>query len=218
MKIAIIGAGGHAKVVFDALFSAKKHEVLGFVDDDPKLAGTTLFNLPVAGQIGLLDGVKGYIAAIGDNAGRKEKHEFYKNKGYLPVNAIHRNAVISPHAVMGSGILLCANVVVNPGAHIGDNAILYAACTIAHDCLISKHAYISPGSNISGGARIGAGAFLGSGAVVLPKIKIGEWSIVGAGAVVTEDIPAHVTVAGVPAKIIKRHKKATCKASKKTKR
>jgi acetyltransferase-like isoleucine patch superfamily enzyme len=36
--------------------------------------------------------------------------------------------------------------------------------------------------------------------VVLPRITVGAWSTVGAGAVVTCDVPAGVTVAGVPAR------------------
>ena len=205
MKIALIGAGGHAKVVFDAIVSTKQHEVIGFIDDNPQLAGTFFFNLPVVNQIELLDGVEGYIVAIGDNVVRKAKYELYKNKGYLPVNAIHRSAIISPYASIGNGVVAFANVVVNPGACIGDNVILYTACTIDHDCQISEHAYISPGCNLSAQINIGIGAFLGTGAVVLPQISIGEWTIIGAGAVVTKDIPAHVTAVGVPAKIIKQH-------------
>ena len=205
MRIALIGAGGHAKVVFDAIVSTKEHEVLGFVDDNPQLAGAIFFNLPIVNQIESLNGVEGYIVAIGDNTVRKAKYEFYKNKGYLPVNAIHRSAIISPYASIGNGVVAFANVVVNPGACIGDNVILYTACTIDHDCKISEYAYISPGCNVSGRVNIGVGAFLGTGAVVLPQINIGEWTIIGAGAVVTKDIPAHVTAVGVPAKIIKQH-------------
>jgi sugar O-acyltransferase (sialic acid O-acetyltransferase NeuD family) len=204
MGIALIGAGGHAKIVFDAIVSAKEYEVIGFVDDNPQLAGTFFFNLPVVNQIELLDSVEGYIVAIGDNVVRKAKYELYKNKGYLPVNAIHRSAIISPYASIGNGVVAFANVVVNPGTCINDNVILYTACTIDHDCQISEHAYISPGCNLSGRVTIGTGAFLGTGAVVLPQISIGEWSIIGAGAVVTKDIPAHVTAVGVPAKIIKQ--------------
>ena len=206
MKIVLIGAGGHAKVVFDAIVSTKQHEVVGFIDDNPRLAGTRFFNQPVVNQIESLNGVEGYIVAIGSNAVRKAKYELYKNTGYLPVNAIHASAIISPYANIGNGVVAFANVVVNPGTQIGDNVILYTACTVDHDCHISEHTYISPGCNLSGQVNIGVGAFLGTGAVVLPQISIGEWSIIGAGAVVTKDIPAHVTAIGVPAKIIKQHK------------
>ncbi|WP_218970350.1 hypothetical protein [Shouchella patagoniensis] len=48
------------------------------------------------------------------------------------------------------------------------------------------------------------GAWIGVAATVMPGITIGEHSIVSAGAVVTKDVPNHVIVAGVPAKVIKK--------------
>lgn len=48
------------------------------------------------------------------------------------------------------------------------------------------------------------GAWIGVAATVMPGITIGEYSIVSAGAVVTKDVPNHVIVAGVPAKVIKK--------------
>jgi UDP-2-acetamido-3-amino-2,3-dideoxy-glucuronate N-acetyltransferase len=50
--------------------------------------------------------------------------------------------------------------------------------------------------------RIGRGASIGSGATLLGGITIGEDALVGAGSVVTKDVPAGVTVAGNPAKVI----------------
>lgn len=47
------------------------------------------------------------------------------------------------------------------------------------------------------------GASIGSGSTILSKVTIGENAIVGAGSVVTKDVPAHVIVAGNPAKILR---------------
>lgn len=51
---------------------------------------------------------------------------------------------------------------------------------------------------------IGRNAWIGGGAIVLPGVRIGDDAIVGAGAVVTRDVAAGATVAGNPARILKR--------------
>jgi UDP-2-acetamido-3-amino-2,3-dideoxy-glucuronate N-acetyltransferase len=52
---------------------------------------------------------------------------------------------------------------------------------------------------------VGRGASLGSGAVVLGGVTIGERALVGAGAVVTRDVAAGETVAGSPARPLRRN-------------
>jgi maltose O-acetyltransferase len=47
---------------------------------------------------------------------------------------------------------------------------------------------------------VGAGSFLGANVTVLPGVRIGAESFVAAGSVVTEDVPPHTLVAGVPAR------------------
>jgi serine O-acetyltransferase len=43
---------------------------------------------------------------------------------------------------------------------------------------------------------------ISAGAKILGNIHVGEGAKVGAGSVVLQDVPAHTTVAGVPAKVV----------------
>jgi serine O-acetyltransferase len=43
---------------------------------------------------------------------------------------------------------------------------------------------------------------IGASASIIGNIEIGEGAKVGAGSVVMKNVPAHVTVAGVPAEIV----------------
>lgn len=52
--------------------------------------------------------------------------------------------------------------------------------------------------------RVGNRASIGTSATILCGLTIGEGAIVGAGSVVTKDVPAGVTVAGNPARVLKR--------------
>jgi serine O-acetyltransferase len=52
--------------------------------------------------------------------------------------------------------------------------------------------------------KIGDGVLISAGAKILGNICVGAGAKVGAGSVVLEDVPAHTTVAGVPAKIVGR--------------
>lgn len=46
--------------------------------------------------------------------------------------------------------------------------------------------------------------WVGAGAIITDGVRIGKGAVVAAGAVVTQDVPAHTVVAGIPAKVIKR--------------
>ena len=52
--------------------------------------------------------------------------------------------------------------------------------------------------------KIGHGVLISAGAKILGNICVGEGAKVGAGSVVLDNVPAHTTVAGVPAKIVGR--------------
>jgi acetyltransferase-like isoleucine patch superfamily enzyme len=45
--------------------------------------------------------------------------------------------------------------------------------------------------------------WIGAGAIITDGVRIGRGAVVAAGAVVTESVPAHTVVAGVPARVVK---------------
>lgn len=208
-KVIIIGAGGHGQVVADILQCPENnraaYQPIGFLDDDPKLAGKAILNLPVLGSISSLEAhdFDEVIVAIGNNETRMKIFDSLCAKSVKFANAVHPHGSISPSAELGKGAMVCAGVVVNPASAVGDNVILNTGCTIDHHNRIGVHAHIAPGVHLGGEVEIGEGALIGIGATVLPGCVIGAWAIVGAGAVVTKDIPDYATAVGVPARIIK---------------
>ena len=204
MRIAIIGAGGHAKVIADAILASGSHQIFGFFDDNSALWRNTIFGLPVSGPIASWQdhSVDSLVLGIGNNAVRKKIFERFRSVGAKFATVVHPRATLARGVVLGEGVVIFANVVVNSDTQIGSNCILNTACTVDHDCIVGAHAHLAPGVNIAGDVHVGEGVFAGIGAKIIPGTSIGDWALIGAGAVVTRDVEAAAKVAGVPAKPI----------------
>ncbi|MDY7077884.1 MAG: acetyltransferase [Chloroflexota bacterium] len=209
MRVLIVGAGGHAQVIADVLLRMRDVGAnltpIGYLDDNPELAGQEFVGLPVLGAVDHLSVVShdALIVAIGDNVTRRRLFETLQGQGECFVIARHPSAVIAPDVQIGSGSMICAGAVVNPGSVIGANVILNTGCTVDHHNHIGNHVHIAPGVHLGGDVNIGEGTLVGIGATVMPQRRVGDWSIVSAGALVHADLPDRVVVAGMPARVIR---------------
>lgn len=204
--VLIIGAGGHGKVVADSMLAVAKESrkltPIGYLDDDESLTDQQVLGLPVLGVIDHLPTVAhdGLIVAIGNNDLRRRLYDAFVVRGENLVSSIHPSATIGRDVSVGSGVMICAGVIVNPGSQIGDNVILNTGCIVEHDCRIGDHAHIAPGVTLGGEVQIGPGTLVGLGATILRGVRIGKDCVIGAGAVVTKHIGDTSVVAGIPAR------------------
>ena len=209
MDVLLLGAGGHGKVVLDILRAGGKYKPVGFLDADPSLAGTSVGGVPVLGPVNLLtklhnqQKLKAAIVSIGDNRARRSYAALLREHGYELINAIHPAATISPTARVGKNVVVAAGAVISADAQVGDSTIINTSAVVDHECRVGEAVHVCPGALLAGRVKVGSGAFIGLGAKVIQCLTIGENAIVGAGAVVIEDVRAHTTVVGVPARIIK---------------
>jgi sugar O-acyltransferase (sialic acid O-acetyltransferase NeuD family) len=210
LPVIIIGAGGHAKVLIDTL-RLKSVEILGIVDKDSSKKGQDLMGVLVIGsdeevlnfapqQIHLVNG----IGTVQVSSVRRRIFEEYKNKGYQFESVIHPSAIIAADVELTEGVQIMAGVIIQPGCCVGVNTIINTGSLVDHDCQIGSHVHIAPGGVLSGGVLLENNVHIGTGAVIIQGVKIGVNSLVAAGAVVIQNVKNDVTVAGVPARELKK--------------
>jgi sugar O-acyltransferase (sialic acid O-acetyltransferase NeuD family) len=200
-RVILIGAGGHAKVVYDALQRSGEPIEVEVRDDDERLDGSQLLDCRITTPAGGLEGLTGAVhVAIGDNRARSRVCRQLRQSGTRLWSVIHPEAVVSPHARLGAGVFLAAGAIVAPAAVVGEAVIVNHGAVVDHDCQVGAWAHVAPRATLGGGVRVGEGALVGAAAVVLPGVSIGDWVVIGAGAVVTRDVEDGQTVVGVPAR------------------
>jgi UDP-perosamine 4-acetyltransferase len=212
-----IGAGGHAKVLIDALRACGR-DVQGLLDADPTLIGQCVLGVPVLGsdeQLPALrhQGVGQAFLGVGTLKSTTARQRIWRQLQILRfdvIDVVHPSAVISPAVTLGRGVTVLARAVINADAVLGDNVLINTGTIVEHDCRIGDHVHLATGCVLAGGVTVDAGAFVGAGAVIKPGVRIGANSVVGAGAVVVRDVPANVVVSGVPARIHVPAKETPC--------
>jgi acetyltransferase EpsM len=194
--VAVIGAGGHGRVVAGALVAAGA-VVAGYYDDDPETWGREIGESRVLGPIRELSRsmTRRAVVAIGDNRVRKQIAETIDVDW---ITVVHPFSWVDSSVTLGPGTVVAAGTVVQPGAVVGAHVILNAGALVNHDAVVGDYAHIS-GAHLGAEASAGQGALLAVGSTVVARVHVGAWATVGAGAVALRDVEPDITVVGVPA-------------------
>ncbi len=101
---------------------------------------------------------------------------------------------IHPGAKIGEGFFIDhgMGVVIGETSEIGENVALYQGVTLGGTSLLKKKRHPTLGNNV----------VVGAGSIIIGAITIGEGAKVGAGSVVVTPVPPHVTVVGVPGRVV----------------
>jgi len=113
---------------------------------------------------------------------------------------IHPAAKIGSNFFMDHGL----GIVIGETTEIGENVTIYQGVTLGG---IMPSVESDLQRNQKRHPTVGNNVIIGSGAQILGAINIGDDARIGANSVVSRDVPANVTVAGVPAREFSRSAK-----------
>lgn len=200
----IIGAGGLGREVLQyALQMAaigEGPEVRGFIDDDADALNgvATAFEIvaPTTAEEFLSDTV---VVALGEPGLRQQLRTSVQAAGGTLHSVIHPQAWVSPDAHVGEGCIVAPHAFVGAGAHLGANVVVNTMVSVGHDSRVGTDSVLSPHVGISGQCHLGDRVLCGTHATVIPGRTVGTGARLAAGAVVTRDVPGNALAAGNPA-------------------
>lgn len=202
MRLAILGASGHGKVIADAaLLSGWSH--ISFFDDAwPDLQSNGIWSVEgdTKHLLEHLFDYDGVIVGIGSNKIRAEKqsllHRYHANLATI----IHPEASVSSFAKVSEGCVVFAQAVINAFAQVQSGCIINSGAVVEHDSMVGNYCHISPNAVLAGGVQLGQQVWVGASSSIKQCLSIGDFAVIGMGAVVINNIPSHTTVVGNPAK------------------
>lgn len=183
MGLVLVGAGGHAKALVEAL-AAQGLAVGAYVDgtECAWLPGVRRYASDDASEDHPADGFVLGIGAVNPDglARRLELYSRYAARGWKAPPVVHPAATVSARAALGEGSHVLAAAIVQPGAAIGSAAIVNTGAIVEHDSTVGAGAHVAPGAIVLGGVRVGACAMIGAGAVVLQGATVPDRTLVHA--------------------------------------
>jgi len=210
-SVVVIGAGGLGRETVEVLKKCldHKHQILGYIDDNPRKQGLTLNGYPVLGGMEWFEDadpdVVLAICGIGNNEARAKVTRKAEGLGFEFINAVHPSVSMGDTVELSRGDVVTAGNILTCNIKVGNHVFINLDCTVGHDTIFEDYVNLSPGVHISGNCTLLEGSHIYTGAVLIRGVTIGKWAVIGAGAVVLKDVPDYAVAVGVPA-IVKKYR------------
>lgn len=206
-RLVIVGAGGFGReVAWLAGSLPETWDLVGFIDDNEAVQGTTISGFPVLGRLSETDRYADarLVVAVGSPRIRKKVVDRLVELGRTRfATLVHPSAHVNEFSSIGDGSIVTAVTYISDKTVLGRHCILNANSAIGHDTTIGDFSTLAGHVDICGNVSIGNGTEIGVGAVVVPGVNIGAGSLCCAGSVVANNVAHNAVVAGNPARRIK---------------
>jgi sugar O-acyltransferase (sialic acid O-acetyltransferase NeuD family) len=206
VPLLIFPCNGNGIEALDCLGS--QYRMLGFIDDTPQKQKTRPFGHSVSGRHVLQEHPAAQVLAVpGSPTSYRKRQDIIDDLGVDRARfarVIHPSARVSPLAQIGKNVLIMAGVVVTSNAVIGDHVCILPNTVVHHDVVIGDWTLVGSNVSMAGNVRVGTNCYLGSGTRIINGVEIGDRALVGLGSNVIRSVRPDSTVAGNPARPLKK--------------
>lgn len=187
-KIVLLGSGGHAKSVVDAIEAQGIYEIAGFTDNLEQ-EKFTYRGYKVLGTDDCLEelfhtGIHHAFVCVGylgKGIVRNRLYDRLKKIGYsLPV-VVDPSAVLAKDAQIEEGTFVGKCAIVNSDARIGKMCIINTGAVIEHDCAIGEFSHVAVGAVLCGSVTLGAGSMIGANSTVVQCVNLPDNTFIKSG-------------------------------------
>lgn len=150
---------------------------------------------------------------IDDDSLIRSHSVFYESSLFGPGLTTGHRVTVRENTIAGTGFQIGTSSEIQGDCSIGDYVRFQSNIFVGKKTTIGNYVWIlpyvvltndpTPPSNVMIGCTIEDYASIAAASVVLPGVTVGHHSLVAAQACVTKNVPPHMVVAGVPARVIR---------------
>lgn len=195
----VIGTGGHASVVFEAMqLAGNAHQIIAWVEQ-PNYTGTdTLHNRPIWREDDhLADNLRSHnithvvcgLGTVNSNPQRWLSTQLLaKHHNLTLLTVIHPTAIVAPSATIKAGCYVGAGAIIQPHAAIGELCIVNTGSIVEHHTSVGNNTHIAPAAVVCGGVTLGQHCLIGANATIIQGLTIADATTIGAGVTVIKPV------------------------------
>lgn len=205
--VVIVAAGGLGREAAAVIERSNEWDLIGFLDDQPALAGTEICGKPVLGSIAsAADRADvSLLVCAGKGHARRAIVARLRELGVTDnryATVIAADVHIPESCSIGPGSLLLSGTVLTSDVTLGSHVVVMPGVVLTHDNGVGDFATLCAQVALGGKVSVGEAAYLGMGCLVREGLSVGTESVLGMGAVLLHDLPPGETWIGMPARNI----------------
>ncbi len=206
-KIYLFGAGSGSREILLMLKRINaiepEWEILGFIDEDERLTGSEVDDLPVFSpeSIEISSDTFGVCGIMDSTVRQRIIEQHIEGRGLRLPTIIAPDVVVPEDFVAGPGTIIMPSVTISFDVQLGKGVFVLWGVSLGHHLRMGEYATVLSFASITGGCKVGARTTIGARATLNVNVTVGADSLVGIGTTILSNVSDKKRVVSLPRQI-----------------